>query len=124
MAHFSKNDGFNAYRLPVGWQFLVNNKVGAKLSSANFAKYNDLVRACLATGAHCIIDIHNYARWNGGIIGQGGPSNGAFASLWSQLAKRYAKETKVIMGLMNEPHDGTPWRGFGRLDQPLISPIS
>ncbi|GAP84641.2 putative glycoside hydrolase family 5 protein [Rosellinia necatrix] len=49
--------------------------------------------------------IHNYARWNGGIIGQGGPSNDQFASLWSQLATKYASEAGVMFGLMNEPHD-------------------
>jgi endoglucanase len=27
------------------------------------------------SGAYAIIDVHNYARWNGEIIGQGGPSN-------------------------------------------------
>ncbi|MCJ1468577.1 Endoglucanase EG-II [Pseudocyphellaria aurata] len=105
MAHFRNQDGFNAFRLPVGWQFLVNNNVGGNLFPANLVKYDSLVRACLATGAYCIIDIHNYARWNGQIIGQGGPANGKFTSLWSQLAQKYARETKVVMGLMNEPHD-------------------
>jgi len=51
----------------------------------------------------CIIDIHNYARWNGGIIGQGGPTNAQFASLWSQLATKYKSNSKVTFGLMNEP---------------------
>lgn len=51
-----------------------------------------------------MIDIHNYARWNGAIIGQGGPTNAQFASLWSQLAAKYKGNTKVIFGLMNEPH--------------------
>lgn len=111
MAHFSKQDGFNAYRLPVGWQFLVNSP-GANLNAAHLAQYDDLVQACLVTGAYCIIDIHNYARWNGQIIGQGGPANKDFASLWSQLATKYAKETKVVMGLMNEPHEGKLSRSF------------
>lgn len=63
------------------------------------------MQACLGTGAYCIIDIHNYARWDGQIIGQGGPSNDDFASLWSQLAQAYAGQPNVIFGLMNEPHD-------------------
>lgn len=124
MAHFSKQDGFNIFRLPVAWQFLVNNKFGANLNPANFAKYNDLVRACLATGAYCVIDIHNYARWNGRIIGQGGPANDGFTSLWSQLAKEYVKETKVVMGLMNEPHNGKLWGCFRKLDSLLIISLS
>lgn len=45
------------------------------------------------------------ARWNGAIIGQGGPSNDDFASLWEQLATKYKSAHNVIFGIMNEPHD-------------------
>lgn len=34
-----------------------------------------------------------------------GPSNEAFASLWSLLATKYANNPLVMFGLMNEPHD-------------------
>ncbi|KAJ8062223.1 hypothetical protein OCU04_008775 [Sclerotinia nivalis] len=105
MSHFVKSTGHNIFRLPVGWQYLVNNVLGGTLDSSNSATYDSLVQGCLATGASCIIDIHNYARWNGGIIGQGGPTDAQFASLWSQLANKYKGNTKVIFGLMNEPHD-------------------
>jgi endoglucanase len=63
------------------------------------------MQVCLATGAYCVIDVHNYARWENEIIGQGGPTDEQFASLWSQLATKYKSESKVIFGLMNEPHD-------------------
>ena len=106
MAHFNSADGFNMFRLPVAWQYLVNNNLGGILDATNLANYDALVQACLTTGAHCIIDIHNYARWNGQIIGQGGPTDDDFASLWSQIATKYAKESNVVMGIMNEPHDG------------------
>ena len=45
------------------------------------------------------------ARWNGQIIGQGGPTNAQFTNLWTQLASKYGTNDKVIFGLMNEPHD-------------------
>jgi endoglucanase len=63
------------------------------------------VQACLSTGAYCILDLHNFARFNGGIIGQGGPSDEAFVALWTQLATKYASEQNIIFELMNEPHD-------------------
>lgn len=63
------------------------------------------MQACLATGAYCMIDIKNFARWDGGIIGQGGPTGDQFASLWTQLATQYAASPKVVFELMNEPHD-------------------
>jgi len=104
MKHFVTDDGLNAFRLPVGWQYLVNNKLGGTLDAGNLAKYDNLVQGCLSSGAAmCIIDIHNYARWNGQIIGQGGPTNTQFASLWSQLATKYASNSKVAFGIMNEP---------------------
>ena len=107
MKHFTQDDKFNAFRLPVGWQYLVNGQVGGKLDENNFAAYDALMKACLDTGAHCIIDIHNYARWDNAIIGQGGPSNDQFADLWSQLMTHYADQPNVVVGMVNEPHDST-----------------
>ncbi|KAK5027370.1 hypothetical protein LTS07_006972 [Exophiala sideris] len=109
--HFVHDDGLNAFRLPVSWQYLINQYDGDslgtnKLDSSNFATYDELVQGCLDAGASlCIIDIHNYARFNGYIIGQDGPSAAQFASLWSQIATKYASESRVAFGLMNEPHD-------------------
>lgn len=56
MAHFAKDDLMNIFRLPVGWQFLVDSP-GAQLNSGNFARYDSLVQACLHTGAACILDV-------------------------------------------------------------------
>lgn len=105
MQHFVKDDGFNIFRLPVGWQFLTNNVLGGPVVNANLAEYDDLVQACLSTGAWCIIDIHNYARWDRGIIGQGGPTDEEFAETWTTIAAKYKDESKIIFGIMNEPHD-------------------
>ncbi|KAL7807423.1 endoglucanase EG-II [Trichoderma gracile] len=105
MQHFVNDDGMTIFRLPVGWQYLVNNNLGGTLDSTSISKYDQLVQGCLSQGAYCIVDIHNYARWNGGIIGQGGPTNAQFTSLWSQLASKYASQSRVWFGIMNEPHD-------------------
>lgn len=118
MQHFVKDSGFNAFRLPVAWQFLVESP-GSPLIAANMEQYDALVKACLATGSLCIIDVHNYGRWDGLIIGQGGPSDEEFADLWSQLAKKYADSPKVAMGIINEPHTGkvaSMNRGWSRPD--------
>jgi endoglucanase len=107
MNHFVKDDKLNAFRLPVGWQYLVNKNLGGTLDSTFFAKYDQQMTYCLNSGAAlCILDLHNYARWNGQIVGSsGGPTNAQFASVWSQLAAKYASKPKVAFGIMNEPHD-------------------
>ncbi|WWC97662.1 hypothetical protein V866_004546 [Kwoniella sp. B9012] len=105
ISHFVSK-GANIFRLPVGWQYLVgNNAASTSLDATFFATYDNLVKTALATGSYVMIDIHNYARWNGQVIGQGGPSDANFASLWSLLAAKYKYESKVIFGIMNEPHD-------------------
>ncbi|CAK5272809.1 unnamed protein product [Mycena citricolor] len=115
MSHFVKTDGYNTFRLPVAWQYLVGYTLGAPLDQTNLLIYNDLVQACLATGAYCIIDMHNYARWENTIIGQpGGPTDAQFAATWSQIAAYYANETRIMFGVMNEPHNMpniTQWAG-------------
>jgi len=123
MQHFVNDDKFNLFRLPVGWQYLLNNTLGGTLNSANFAKYDQLVQGCLATGAYCIIDIHNYARWNGGIIGQGGPTNAQFANVWSQLATKYASQSRIIFGTMNEPHDVPDINAWATSVQAVVTAI-
>jgi len=122
MVHFTNSHGFNMFRLPVAWQFLVNT-CGGTLNTTNFAEYNLLVQGCLATGSYCIIDIHNFARWDGAIIGQGGPSNEEFASLWSQLATQYASKSKMVFGIMNEPHDIPDIDTWGQSVQAAVTAI-
>jgi endoglucanase len=104
MSHFVKDDKMNIFRLPVSWQYLTNGVIGP-LDKKNLANYDLLMQACLKTGAYCMIDIHNFARWNGDIIGQGGPTDLQFADLWTQLATKYANNSFVMFELMNEPHD-------------------
>ncbi|KKY32916.1 putative glycoside hydrolase family 5 protein [Diaporthe ampelina] len=105
MVHFVAADNFNIFRLPVSWQYLVNNDLGGPLDPTNFGCYDQLVRGCLSTGAYCIVDLHNYARWGGKRIGEAdGPSTAQFADLWRQVAACYRDDDRVWFGIMNEPY--------------------
>ena len=57
MQHFKSKDGFNIFRLPVGWQYLVNNQLSGPLDKDFFGTYDAIVQSCLQTGAKCIVDI-------------------------------------------------------------------
>lgn len=110
MQHFV-SVGLNTFRLPVAWQYLVNYQLTGQLNvTGNFGVYDKLVKSCLDSGAAmCIIDVHNYARWNGHIVGQSGsgydiPENTHLSSLWWQLAAWYKDEERVAFDIMNEPH--------------------
>ncbi|KAI0776439.1 glycoside hydrolase superfamily [Irpex lacteus] len=106
-SHFTA-EGVNLYRIPFAWQ-LMTPTLGGTIDSLSgfFSTYDTTVQAALHSGpnVHVIIDVHNYARWNGKVIGQGGPTNAQFTSLWTQLAQKYSKYDRTIFGIMNEPHD-------------------
>ncbi|ODA76861.1 hypothetical protein RJ55_07377 [Drechmeria coniospora] len=108
MKHFVEDDGLNMFRLPITWQYAVKGKRGRKLDAVQFGVYDRLMQACLDTGAYCIIDLHNFARYDGAIIGQSGPdgiTDDHFTALWAEMATKYAADERVVFGLMNEPHD-------------------
>ncbi|KAI0703463.1 glycoside hydrolase superfamily, partial [Cytidiella melzeri] len=106
-AHFTPQR-VNLYRVRAycSWQ-LMTPTLGGPIDPVFFARYNATVQAALSTGPNVwvIADVHNYARWNNTIIGQGGPTNDEFISLWTQLSEKFFNEPRIIFGLMNEPHD-------------------
>ncbi|CAK7269222.1 hypothetical protein SEPCBS57363_003492 [Sporothrix epigloea] len=107
MQHFAKDDGVSIFRLPTSWQFLINNDKVASgtLDPTNAGQYDLFMQACLSTGAYCMIDVHNFARFNGGVVGQGGPPDAMFVAIWVALAEKYANDSRVIFEITNEPHD-------------------
>jgi endoglucanase len=66
--------GANAVRIPFGWQY-ATPQLGGALNANFFATLDALVQRALSKGQWAILDLHNYARFNGGIVGQGGPTN-------------------------------------------------
>lgn len=85
--HFA-TAGANVCRLPFGWQAATPQLGGAL--DANFAKTLDaLVQQGLSKGQWVILDLHNYARWNGGIVGQGGPTN-------AQVSRSRTKSRRTV----------------------------
>ncbi|OBT45641.1 hypothetical protein VE00_03519 [Pseudogymnoascus sp. WSF 3629] len=96
----------------------VETGLGATFSETHFSEIEDAVNyITLTKGAYCILDPHNYMRYNdpsqqpmtGSIIGDTSDPTAAtteqFGAFWGELARRFVDNEKVIFGLMNEPHD-------------------
>ncbi|MEM9593096.1 MAG: glycoside hydrolase family 5 protein [Acidobacteriota bacterium] len=95
--------GMNTIRVPFRWERL-QPSLGGDLDAAQLAGLDGAVNEITAKGGFVILDPHNYARYNGQLIGSPSVSNADFADLWTRLATRYRSNERVLFGLMNEPH--------------------
>ena len=101
--------GMNTIRLPFRWERL-QPTLGGSFDSKEVGYLDAYVKDATSKGAYVLIDPHNYARFGNRLIDGGNGfdksiSDAQFADLWSKLAQRYKANSKVIFGLMNEPHD-------------------
>jgi endoglucanase len=96
--------GFTSVRLPFLWERL-QPKLNADFDEAEFERLQDTVTVIRANGMGIILDPHNYARYNGEVIGSKAVPTAAFADFWKRLGKLFAGQKDVSFGLMNEPHD-------------------
>lgn len=53
---------------------------------------------------YVLLDVHNYFRYRGQLIGSANVSYTAFTKFWSKLASLYVDNPKIIFGTMNEPN--------------------
>lgn len=62
-------------------------------ASCNFGHqcFKSFKKTQLINSLQCVIDVHNYARWNGQVIGQGGPTNDG--KLGSHHVPEYHQDT-------------------------------
>ena|SRR5262245_4235600 len=92
----------NIIRLPVLWERL-QHRLGDDLNAEEIRRIDSIVGYTTSKGIKLIIDIHNYAKYFGAIIGTPNLPTEALGDLWRQLALRYKNNNLVVFGLMNEP---------------------
>jgi len=102
-AKYFQNQGMNLIRLPFLWERL-QNKLDAPFDADELNRLKKLVEEITAQGQSVIIDVHNYARYQGKIIGSPEVPVKSFACFWKQLATSFKDNPRVLFGLMNEPH--------------------
>ncbi|HMJ14930.1 MAG TPA: glycoside hydrolase family 5 protein [Polyangiaceae bacterium] len=100
--YFITNKGMSVIRLPFRWERLQPVRRAA-LDAAELGRLTTTVSHITGKGASVILDPHNYARYQGQLIGSAVP-NADFADFWARLAAAFRGNSRVIFGLMNEPH--------------------
>jgi len=102
---YYQGKGLTLIRLPFRWERL-QPALNAPLDSAELGRIDAVVVAARARNMQVILDVHNYARYYGEVIGSAAVPNAAFADFWRKLAGHYQGESAIwAYGLMNEPHD-------------------
>ncbi|WP_369935610.1 glycoside hydrolase family 5 protein [Xanthomonas tesorieronis] len=95
--------GMNIVRLPFLWERLQPGANG-ELDAAQLGYLRTAVSRAKSHGLHVILDVHNYAKYNGVRLGSDGTPASLLADLWRRLAIVFGNDDTVIFGLMNEPN--------------------
>ena len=95
--------GMNIVRLPFLWERLQPQPSG-ELDAAQLALLKKAVAQAKAQGQHLVLDLHNYAKYDGARLGSEGTPPALLADLWRRLAEVFKDDDAVIFGLMNEPN--------------------
>jgi endoglucanase len=93
----------NVARVAVLWERL-QRRLLADLDKDEIARLDAVIDHAASKGMRIIIDVHNYARYGGAVIGSQALPATALADLWRRLGQRYKDNAAVIFGLMNEPN--------------------
>jgi endoglucanase len=103
MDYFARQ-GVNIIRFPFRWADL-QPALRQPLDQAALDRVKDVVGAATRRGLVLILDPHDYARYEGKVVGGLEVPNAAFADFWARLAAPFKDQPRVWFGLMNEPHD-------------------
>jgi endoglucanase len=103
--------GFRSVRLSVLWERLQPELFGP-LDSRHLAGILTFMDAAAANGVDVLVDLHNYSRFNGALIGSEKVPAAAFFDVWQKIARATSNHKALYAyGLMNEPYNtGGLWR--------------
>lgn len=96
--------GHGLVRVPLLWES-VQPEPGGPLDREYLERLTSAVTSSTSRGMTTVVDVHNYHRHDGNVVGGGVVEASDVADLWSRLAPAFADDPLVELGLMNEPHD-------------------
>lgn len=94
--------GMNTFRLPFRWE-RIQPVLGKPLDAAEAERLVGATEELLKIGAWVVLDMHNFAHYEGVPIGTDKVRIGDFADVWRRLAILFKTKSRVLLGLMNEP---------------------
>lgn len=97
--------GIRFIRFPFLWE-RVQPQLGGELDQAQVALLQRTLDFADKYGIRVILDLHNYARYRGQLIGSPQVSYASYADVWKRLALTFQKHPALYgYDVMNEPHD-------------------
>ena len=97
--------GLNLVRLPFLWE-RIQPQLDTELNAVELARLVQSLDFAHKHGVTVILDMHNYYRYYGKLIGTAEVPIASFASVWQRLAQQVGEHPALSgYGLMNEPHN-------------------
>jgi aryl-phospho-beta-D-glucosidase BglC (GH1 family) len=95
----------NLIRVAFEWE-RIQPTLGGALSTSTLASLDQAVSYASAHGMKVILDMHNYDRYSGTIVGTSPVTYTAYQGVWQLIAAHYAGNSAIYgYDIMNEPHD-------------------
>lgn len=102
--YFAKK-GMNTFRIPFLWERL-QSRLSLPIIEAELDRLKNTVEYITdKLGGYVVLDLHNYGRYNGQIIGESSVTQYEFSQFWGSLAAEFVGNDKILFGLMNEPYN-------------------
>ncbi len=97
--------GFKSLRLSILWERL-QPSLNGPLDRRHLAGIISFLDGAAANGVDVLIDLHNYARYRGELIGSDAVPASAFFDVWQRIARALSTHKALYAyGLMNEPYN-------------------
>jgi endoglucanase len=101
---YYKAVGFESVRLSISWERTQPELFGS-LDDAYVAEIKKLLDLADSQDMTVVLDLHNYARYRGVVVGSEGVPADALFDIWAKLAGVFKDHPALVAyGLMNEPY--------------------
>lgn len=109
------NWGATALRIPFLWERMQPSLL-KPFNPEELALLDAVVKAGAERRVTIVIDVHNFGRYRGQLVGSDEVPAQAFEDFWKRMALHYKKQPYVAFGLMNEPfkQGASDWAGLAQ----------